>query len=176
MFGKINIDEYEEINNPWTFDRFNYMNIFYYTLKENNYIAEKTEDTKTIHLIKSLYQFKKDKIYKLKFFANYLKGDFDIGFADFKNSTSCARLKSCIKSVTLTNVGLYIDGKLSNGNIKIENGKKYEFIIDITKKNFILNIDENKEGEYNFDFQDNIFAHASMRNIGNSVRIKTYEK
>ena len=40
----------------------------------------------------------------------------------------------------------------------------------------MLYIDENKIGEYNFNFQDNIFAHASMRNIGNSVRIKTYEK
>ena len=60
-------------------------------------------------IIKSLYQFKKEKIYKLEFFTNYLNGDFDIGFADFKNSTSCARLKSCIKSaVALTNVGLYL--------------------------------------------------------------------
>ena len=177
IFGKINLDEFEEINNPWTFDRFNYMNIFYYTLKMNNYLAEKTEDNRTIHLIKSLYQFKKDKIYKLEFLTNYLNGDFDIGFADFKHSTSFARLRSCKKKcVALTNEGLYIDGKIANENLKIENGKKYQFIIDNTKKNFILNIDENKVGEYNFDFQDNIFAHASMRNIGNSVRIKTYEK
>ena len=175
-FGKISLDDFEEINNPWSLERFNYMNVFHYTLKENDYIAEKTAENKTIHLIKSLYKFKKDKIYKLEFITNYLTGDFDIGFADFENSTSYARLKSCSKFEALTNLGLYIDGKKANENIKIENGKNYQFIIDIAKKNFILNIDENKIGEYNFDFQDNIFAHASMRNIGNSVKIKTYEK
>ena len=63
-----------------------------------------------------------------------------------------------------------------NGNFKIENGKKYEFIIDIEKQNFILNINKIKVEEFNFNFQDNIFAHAGIRKIGNSVRIKTYEK
>ena len=86
-FGNFEND-FNEINNPWTTDRFNYTNYFYYTLKENNYIAEKTVDDNYINLIKSSYKFDKNKIYKLEFIINYNKGgDFDIGFADFSEST-----------------------------------------------------------------------------------------
>lgn len=31
-------------------------------------------------------------------------------------------------------------------------------------------------GEYKFNFQDNIFAQASIRNIRNAIKIKTFEK
>ena len=42
--------------------------------------------------------------------------------------------------------------------------------------NFSLNINGNNKGQFKFNFQDNIFAQACMRNLGNSVKIKTYEK
>ena len=174
-FGKIECNEFKEINNSWTSERFNYSNCFYYTLKENNYIAEKTKNDNYIHLIKSSYQFNKKKIYKLEFITNYsYGGDFDIGFADFTESNSQPWLRSTNNCVGITNEGLYINGN-KKGNFKIENGKKYEFIIDIEKQNFILNINEIKVGEFNFNFQDNIYAHAAIRKIGNSVTIKTYE-
>ena len=175
-FGNIEDKYFKEINNPWTSDRFKYTNNFYYTLKENNYIAEKSLDNDFIHLIKSSYQFKKNKIYKLEFITNYNNGGlFDIGFADFTKSTSFCRLRNYNYCVSLSNDGLYIDKK-KNENFKIENGKKYDFEIDIAKKVFILSINGIKAGEFNFNFQDNIFAHAAIRKLGNSVRIKTYEK
>ena len=175
-FGNLEIShDFKEIQNPWTNQKF-YTNNFYYILKENSYIAEKKEKNDFIHLIKSSYQFKKDKIYKLEFTPKYVSGDFQIGFADFVESKNKDWFYSKFNSVGLTDGGLYINGSMINNNIYIKNGLKIEFIIDISKKSFILNIDGKKEGEYNFNFQDNIFAHASMRNIGNSVRIKTYEK
>lgn len=128
-----------------------------------------------MYLIKSKFQFKKDKIYKLEFFPNYIGGDFDIGFVDYSQSSKHSWLRDKFNCVGLTNVGLYINGSLIN-NLNLENGKKYEFIIDISKGTFILNIDEKKVGTFNFNFQDNIYAHAGMRKIGNSIRIKTYEK
>ena len=175
-FGNLGmILDFKEIENPWTNQKFEYDNWFFYTLKENSYTAEKTEKDAYIHLIKSSYQFKKDKIYILEFIPNYIKGDFQIGFADFNQSKNREWLKynNC---VGLTNEGLYINGSNINSNLKIKNGVKIEFIIDISKKSFILIIDGEKEGEFNFNFQGNIFAHAAIRNIGNSVSIKTFEK
>ena len=175
-FGNLD-NNFKEIDNPWTNKRFtDYADVFYYTLKENNYLAEKTENNSYIHLIKSSYEFKKDKIYKLEFIPNYNKGgDFYIGFGDF-NQTKNKSCLNCLNSVALRNNGLYINNSQVNGNVKIENGKKYEFIIDISKKYFILHIDKNEAGKYQINFKDNIFAHAAIRNIGNSLRIKTYEK
>ena len=167
-------NEFKEINNPWTEERFKYGNYFYYTLKENCYLAEKTQIDNFIHSIKSKYQ---DKIYKLEFIPFYNKGGyFNIGFADFSQSTSKCQLRESSNAVSLTEIGLYINKLNVNNKIKIENGKKYEFIIDIKNKNFILNIDGINNGKYNFNFQDNIFAQASIYKIGNSIRIKTYEK
>ena len=177
QFGElIQGDDFKEIANPWTNERFKYENIFYYTLKDNNYIAKKTQNNEYIHLIKTSYQFKKDKIYKLEFDVNYKGGDFDIGFADFTKTTFNAKLASSENFVAINKDSLIINKNTIYNNIKIENGKKYEFIIDMKKKNFILNINNTKVGEFSFDFQDNIFAQASIRNIGNSVKIKTYEK
>ena len=93
-FGNLEMkQDFKEIQNPWTNQKFDYGNSFYYTLKENSYTAEKTENDGYIHLIKSSYQFKKDKIYKLVFNPNYIKGDFEIGFADFNHS----KKKECLR-------------------------------------------------------------------------------
>ena len=165
---------FKEINNPWTTEILNH-NTFLYTLKDNNYLAEKTKQNGHINLIKSSYQFKKNKIYKLVFLPNYRDDDFHIGFADSNQSAQNVWLKNSFNCVALTNDGLYINGS-KKSNLNLENGKKYEFIIDISQKSFILNIDEINAGKFNFNFQDNIYAHAGIRNTGNSVRIKTYEK
>jgi len=175
-FGNLETNnDFKEIQNPWTNQKF-YTNNFYYTLKENSYIAEKTEKSDFIHLIKSSYQFKKDKIYKLEFTPNYIGGDFQIGFADFVESKNKDWFYSKFNSVGITDGGLYINGSMINNNLYVKNGLKIQFIINIPKKSFILNINGKKEGEFNFNFQDNIFAHAAIRNIGNSVIIKTFEK
>jgi len=178
-FGELkNISlEFVEIENPWTIERFkNNKNFFYYTLKENNYIAEKTENNNYIHSIKAMNQLQKNKIYKLEFLPNYKANDFGIGFGDFSVTINNSALYSAQNSVCLKNNGLFINSQNINENIKLENGKKYEFIIDIKNKKFSLFINDENFGEYEFNFQDNIFAQASIRNVGNSIKIKTYEK
>ena len=175
-FGKVEKDDYEEIENPWSYERFKYDNIFYYTLTNNNYIAEKTTGNDYIHLIKSIYKFKKDKKYKLIYIPVInTKGDFDIGFADFTVSNNCCRLKFN-NSVGVTNNGLIIKKKKKNPDLKLESGTKYEFLIDISQNSFTLKINDEEKGNYNINFSDNIYAHAAIRNVGNSVSIKTYEK
>ena len=173
-FGYLDSNNFREIDNPWTTEILNCKS-YLYTLKENNYLAEKTKQTEYMYLIKSKYKFKKDKIYKLIFFPYYIGGDFDIGFADYNQSSKHSWLRDNFNCIGLTNVGLYINGSLIN-NSNIENGKKYEFIIDISKGTFILNIDGNKVGTFSFNFHDDIYAHAGMRKIGNIIGIKTYEK
>ena len=169
-------DSFRKINNPWTNEKFNNSKDFLYTLKDNSNLSEKTEKNNEIHLIKSSYEFKKNKIYKLEFIPTYIKGgEFDIGFANFNESKVQTRLFGGFDFVALRNDGLSIEGN-SKSKTKIENNRKYEFIIDVSKKKFILNVDGNKEGEYKFSFQNNIYAHAAIENIGNSIKIKTYEK
>jgi len=150
--------------------------IFYYTLKENNSIAVKHENNSYMHSIKSSYEFKKDKVYKLEFIVDYKGGDLDIRFADFSTTKYKSRLTVSNNTVALSNQGLIINQKNINNNLKIENGKKYEFIIDMKNKKFILNVNEVKSGEYDFDFQNNVFAQVAVRNLNNSIKIKTYEK
>ena len=175
-FGEIHKIEKIEIDNPWSNEQFKYNKVFYYALKNNNYLAEKISNDGYIHLIKSKYKFKKDKIYHLIFIPTIkYKGDFHIGFADFKKSNDQPWLKFK-NSVALTNEGLLIDGSNKNANLKIENGYKYEFIIDISQKCFTLKINENESGKFNFDFEGDIYAHAGIRNVGNSISIQTYEK
>ena len=168
--------DFAEIENPWTTERFKYRDVFNYTLKENNYVAEKAENNGFIHIIKTKLQLQKNKIYKLEFLPNYKDNDFDIGFGDFSKTNNYAALYVAQGSVCLTNKGLLINANIINNNIKIENGKKYEFIIDIINNKFSLFINGENFGEYEFDFQDNIFAQASIRNLGNLIKIKTYEK
>ena len=175
-FGKLMQNDYFEIiHNPWTNERFKYKDIFYYTLKEDNYLAEKTENNGYIHLIKSEYQLKKNKIYKIEFDINYKGGDYDIGFGDFSKSTFTSSLYLSDNSVSVSKKGLYINKNEINNNIKIENGKTV-FIIDMKNKKFSANINGSNFGEFEFNFQDNVYAQASMRNLGNSIKIKTYEK
>ena len=128
------------------------------------------------NLIKTKLQLQKNKIYKLEFLPNYKDNDFDIGFGDFSKTNNYGALYAAQGSVCLTNKGLLINANIINNNIKIENGKKYEFIIDIKNNKFSLFINGENFGEYEFDFQDNIFAQTSIRNLGNSIKIKSYEK
>ena len=171
-------EDFKEINNPWSKEKFKYddYKTFYYTLKENDYLAEKTENDSHIHMIKSMNQLKKDNIYKLVFETNYIKGEnFQVGFGDFNEATSQCCLK-CGKCVGLTEEGLFIEGnKIDNVSIN-NNDKKYTFIIDINNKKFSLFVNEIKKGEFNYNFQENIYPLAAIRKIGNSVKIKTYEK
>ena len=175
-FGNLKIiDDFKEIENPWTYDKFKDKKNFYYTLKENSYLAEKTKNNDFIHIIKSSCLLKKDRIYKLQFIPIYKGGDFEIGFGDLDYSINQYCLRSSENCVSLSNEGLKIN-KIRVKNIVIEDKKIYEFIIDISKGFFILNIDDINMGEYTFNFQDNIFPQASIRNIGNAIKIKTFEK
>ena len=60
-FGYLDSNNFIEIDNPWTTEILNY-NTFLYTLKDNNYLAEKTKQNDLMYLVKSKYQFKKGKI------------------------------------------------------------------------------------------------------------------
>ena len=171
--------DFYEINNPWSKEKFKYDNYttFYYTLKENDYLAEKTENDTYMHMIKSMNELKKDNIYKLVFETNYINGNnFHVGFGDFNEATSQGWLKEKFKCVGLTEEGLFIEGnKIDNVSIN-NNDKKYTFIIDINNKKFSLFVNEIKKGEFNYNFQENIYPLAAIIKIGNSVKIKTYVK
>ena len=173
-------NDFIETYNPWSKEALGYgeYNIFYYDLKEKDFLAEKTKIGDFIHIIRGKNNFEIGKIYKLEFIINYInEGDFDIGFGDLKIATDCAWLRGCDSCVCITNQGLYISSKKISDISITKYVKKYTFIIDIFNANFILYMDGIKSGEYNHIFQNNnIYPLAAIRNIGNSVYIKTYEK
>ena len=169
---------YIEIYNPWSKEPLRYGDyVFYYDLKEKDFLAEKTRVIDFIHIIRGKYIFQIYKIYKLEFTINYInEGDFDIGFGDLEIANDFAWLRDCDSCVGLTNQGLYISSKKISDISITKNVKKCTFIIDIVNDNFTLYIDGIKSGEFNYFFKkNNIYPLAAIRNIGNSVYIKTYE-
>ena len=170
--NNVKITKYKEINNPWTENNKEYK-YFYYTLKDNNYLAEKTDNGNFIYPIKTNYLLKKEKIYKIIFVLDYKSGDVDLGFGNFVDTEKANWLRTN-NSVCINNIGLYINKNKVN-EIKIQQSGKYEFIINMPKKNFNLIIDEVQVGEFEFNLQENICAQAAIRNKGSSVRIKTFE-
>lgn len=171
----LKINNMKIIDNPWKENNKEYK-YFYYTLKDNNYLAEKTDGGTFIYPIKTNYILKKEKVYKIEFILDYNKsgdGDVDLGFGNFFDTEKDNWLRSK-NSVCITNAGLFIDS-VKVKEIKIQKSGKYEFIINMPKQNFNLIIDEIKMGEFKFNFQENICAQAAIRNKGSSVRIKTFE-
>ena len=123
--------DFKEIENSWSNVKFKYGDYqhFYYTLKNNDYLAEKTSEDDYMHLIKSKNQFKSGKVYKLEFTVNYINGNnFHIGFGDFNKATSYSWLKNFQYCVGLTEEGLYIEKCLIN-NIKINNNDKIYILL-----------------------------------------------
>lgn len=169
-------NDFIEAYNPWSKEALRYgeYNVFYYDLKEKDFLAEKTKIGDFIHIIRGKNNFQIGKIYKLEFIINYInEGDFDIGFGDLEIATDCAWLRGCDSCVCITNQGLYISSqKISDISIT-KYVKKYTFIIDIFNANFILYMDGIKSGEYNHIFQNNnIYPLAAIRNIGNLFILK----
>ena len=131
-------------------------------MKENSYLSEKTENDEFMHLIKSSHQLKKDRIYKLQFIPIYKGGDFEVGFGDLNSTIKCNSLRTADNSVSLSNEGLKINKKKVN-NVKIENTKKYEFIIDISKGFFILIFKIDKINIYSFSVLNNFLPLLNIK-------------
>ena len=172
-----NINLFIEINNPWTNDMFKYSNKFLYTLKDNNNLIEKTDENGYIHIVRSQNELKEGKIYKIEFHINYTKGDLDVGFGSINLCQTQGWIR-CEEGICICNKGLFINGvhSIVNNNF-IENNIKIIFILNFKeeKKSFEVYKNEEKIGKFSFDLK-NIYALVAIRNIGNSVKIKTFEE
>ena len=173
-----NINLFIEINNPWTNDVFKYSNKFLYTLKDNNNLIEKTDENGYIHIVRSQNELKEGKIYKIEFHINYTKGnDLDVGFGNINLCQTQGWIR-CEEGICICNKGLFINGvhSIMNNNF-IENNIKIIFILNFKeeKKSFEVYKNEEKIGKFSFDLK-NVYALVAIRNIGNSVKIKTFEE
>ena len=173
-----NINLFIEINNPWTNDVFKYSNKFLYTLKDNNNLIEKTDENGYIHIVRSQNELKEGKIYKIEFHINYTKGnDLDVGFGNINLCQTQGWIR-CEEGICICNKGLFINGvhSIVNNNF-IENNIKIIFILNFKeeKKSFEVYKNEEKIGKFSFDLK-NVYALVAIRNIGNSVKIKTFEE
>jgi hypothetical protein len=120
-------NDFIEIYNPWSKEALRYGDyVFYYDLKEKDFLAEKTQIIDFIHIIRGKYNFQIYKIYKLEFTINYInEGDFDIGFGDLEIANDFAWLRDCDSCVGLTNQGLYISSKKISDISITKNVKKW---------------------------------------------------
>ena len=63
------------------------------------------------------------------------------------------------------------------GDFKVNaNYKRYDFIIDVDNQKLSLYVYDQKIGEYQYYFNQNIFVFAGVEKSGNSIHISTYEK
>lgn len=164
-----NDGQFEVIENPWTKEIDPRKKKFDYILQKGDYLAQRDKGDILISM-KSKHKFEIDKIYKLIYNINYIRGRFRIGFGDFGKCVS--RLVE-EDSVGLTNGGLYIDGeKISDIKLNINN-KEVIFIINLKEKQkyFELFIDGKSYGKFNFKF-DVIYGLAAF--CYGSVEINTF--
>ena len=170
---------FKEIENPWSNEKFKYgdYQLFNYTLKENDYLVEKSDENQNMHLIKSKNRLKPGKIYKIEFRVNYINGGkIDIGFGDFNEVTNQKSLRNKCKCFGLTEEGMFNEG-FCGGDFKVNaNYKRYDFIIDVDNQKLSLYVYDQKIGEYRYYFNQNIFVFAGVEKSGNSIHISTYEK
>ena len=81
---------------------------FFYKLEEDNTKATKIKKGGKITVCRGIKPLEKGNIYKLEYFINYSKGDFDVGFGTEKNGVSCwLRYKN---GYSVTSSGIYING------------------------------------------------------------------
>ena len=160
-------DKYEEIYNPWTRDKDWEAKKFDYTLKNNDYFAER--DNCFIYLIKSKHKFITNKIYKLKYNITWKKGDFRVGFGNYQSTGNRLKDKD---SIGFTNEGFFIQGeKIGDLSIKTNN-KEILFVINLKENQniFELFIDGKSFGKYNFNLEI-IYGIAAFEN--GAVEIST---
>ena len=110
-----------EIDNYWTKEIINSENSsFNYELEENDYLAKKIN--RDFQIIKSNLELKEGNIYLIIFNIIYQDKDnyFDIGFVN-NEFLKANELENDNIGVCISNKGLFIDGKIVNEDIKIEN-------------------------------------------------------
>ena len=108
--------------------------------------------------------------YKLEYFINYKRGDFDVGFGDEKIGIKCWLGESCGYDVTSN--GLYIDGRNNNSSINILSCKKVTFIIDLKNYNSEVLLDDKKVSNFNIRSDLIYYPMIAIRELDNSVKLK----
>lgn len=161
--------KFEEIENPWSkeIDKVG-NNKFWYILKEDDYYAEKNEESLSLYTIRAKHQFESNYIYKVTY-SIYFDNDMRIGFGNFGKGNGRLKEKD---SVGITSEGLFIDGTKVSKNIFLDkSNKEIIFIINLKEKVFELFIDGKYANKFNFNL-DNIYGLAAFRR--GSLRIKTF--
>jgi len=148
---------------------------FYYSILNNNLTAKKDLQEGTITVVRSKEQMNPGNNYLLEFLVEFKKqGDYDIGIGCDSVGNSCwLRAKGC---VSITNMGVYNDGKLVDQLFKVADGDYITFEVNLRNKdNKFVKITRNKtiSKEFKFNFTD-IYVLAAIRNADNAVTITKY--
>ena len=146
---------------------------FYYQLQEDNTKAIKISDGGTITVCRTINSLEKGSKYKLEYYINYTKGDFDVGFGDEKAGPSCWLRNPY--SYCISSCGIYILGNCVDSNINLINSKKITFIVDLINYNSEIYIDEEKKYAFNISQDLIYYPMIAIRELNNSVKLKSYK-
>ena len=165
-FIKFKIEE--EINFEWSTKTYNNYG-FYYNLEDDNTRVRKISNGGTISVCRGKLPLKKGNKYKLEYFINYIKGDFDVGFgAEEAGKQDWLRsgYAYCISSN-----GIYED-TMNNSSVNLLNAKKITFIIDLNHDNVDIFLDEQKS--HNFKIRGDLIYYpmVAIRELNNSAKLK----
>ena len=143
---------------------------FYYILEEDNTKVTKISEGGTVTICRGTNPLEEGMKYKLDYFINYKKGDFDVGFGDEKIGSTCWIRNKCGYSVSSN--GLFIDGSNNNSSINILSCKKVTFIIDLKNYNSEVLLDDKKVSNFNIRSDLKYYPMIAIRELDNSVKLK----
>ena len=146
---------------------------FYYKLEQNNTKVTKISNDGTMTICRGIKNLEKGNIYKLDYFINYKKGNFDIGFGDDSIGGNC--WLGGEKSYCVSNEGIYVNGIKKDNNNYLNNYKKITFIINFIQFSYEIYFNEKKMYDFNFNSQLIYYPMVAMKDLNNSVTLKLYK-
>lgn len=149
---------------------------FYYSLEnKNKTIKKKTADgTITIAVAKTPLSVGKNYLVEFEVFLQN-SGDMDIGFGRIEVGPSCwLRVQG---SYSITNMGIFEQGRATQKEIRLYNGCKVTFKIylsSLTKKKCHIQIAGGQSYECPIEIEEELYIMCGIRRVGNAIVVKEF--
>lgn len=148
---------------------------FFYTLSNDNQTSTKTSSDGTITIIRGKDELVKGLSYYIEYLINSPQcGDFDAGFGKESVGYSCW-LRST-GGYGITNMGIYINGRLVDKTKKIKDKDIVGMNINLKNNTNECDFFINKKKVYSFTFENmQIFPMCAIRKLNNSVTVTSFQ-
>ena len=148
---------------------------FLFNLQIKNSKISKILDDSTISICRSKNKLEIKEGYVIEFLIDLKKGgDIDLGIGtDYIGNEFWIRVPN---SYSISNKGIYENGKLTKKDMILEDGDIIKFEILLGEKNKTFKITKNKKISHEIKIELNeIYILAAIRKIGNSITVKDFK-